>query len=61
MWGFKKVNQRAVTRSNGMILTEASGTVSVRKHSWALRGLGLWKMLSGDEHYIMCTYALNYV
>lgn len=38
-----------------MVLSEASGTVSVRKCSWALKGLGLWKMLSGDEHHIMCT------
>lgn len=41
------MNQRAVTKSNGKILSEASGTVSVRKCSWALQGPGLWKMLSG--------------
>jgi len=42
------VNQGAITKSNGMILNEASGTVSIRKRSWVLQGLGLWKMLSRD-------------
>lgn len=52
---FKKVNQRAVTKSNGMILSETSGTVSVKKCSWAEQALGLRRRLLRDGHYIMCT------